>query len=109
MPRVIAACLGLTLALLITGCGAKSADLSAADLAEILRGRGHDVKAESVTIEQSYPDSLRSPDDKGTTYVVRVGEADKKVGIGPIEVKVAGPARYKIFIADSDGWINVGK
>jgi hypothetical protein len=106
MSRALDISLGLILilTLLVTGCGAKSENKSASDLAAILRAHGHDVKAEAITIEQSYADSERSPEDKGTTYVVRVGQAEKKVEIGPVEIKVADRPRYKIFIADSDGW-----
>src|SRR5687768_17115133 len=72
-----------------TGCGKASSSKSPRELAAILRANGHDVKAESLTVEQRYADSKRSPDDKGTTYVVRA------------------EVRYEIFVANSDGWTEV--
>ena len=104
MARAFAVLCGLVFTALLTACGAKSTNKSPTDLAAILRAHGHDVKAEAIVIEQSYADSARSPEDKGTTYVVRVKEEEKKVEIGPIKIKVEDQPRYKIFIADSDGW-----
>ena len=99
----------LLAAALTSACGSKSSGKSAAELAAILKDKGHDVRAEDLEIEQTFPDTLRSPEDKGTSYIVRVKGTEKATDIGPITVKIEPKTRFKIFIADSDGFINVSR
>ncbi len=96
MLRTLVVLASLVVSLLAVACGGAEADI-----AKAIREAGGYESVEVLKIEQSYDNSWRSPDDKGTTYVVRAKVRTKD-----------GQSRewhFQVFIAKQDGWSRVGR
>ena len=96
MPRAFLVVAALFSIFFVAACGDNTSAI-----ADAIREKGGYTSAEVLAIEQSYDDSHRSPDDKGTTYVVKAKVS--KSG-GPTE-----ETSFKVFIAKKDGYASVSR
>jgi hypothetical protein len=96
MTRALAVLATLLAFLVASACGD-----SKSDIAKAIREKGGYATAEVLAIEQTYEDSHRSPDDKGTKYVVKARVSKAR---GPTE-----EASFEVFIAKKDGFASVSR
>lgn len=97
--RFSLAAITILLVVSVAGCNSGPSDR---ELAEKIKSKESILTSVQITERmQSYVDSFRSPGDAGNTYVVRARVTSSR---GITEDRV-----YKIFIAKSDGWVNVSR
>ena len=87
------------LALMFFTFSACSSGTSQPDLTKEIQANSNYKNVKVIKTIQQYQDSYRSPNDSGTTYVV---EAQVESVDGSQSTKT-----LKVFIAESDGWVNV--